>query len=278
MRTLAGASCTHTFVETVFGQFHQRISQPPLAEAQVTDAVALCEWFERSAKRGPTHRVEETGDGDGPVLHRHELQLAGVDLVELRSEERARVGGVAHVGAILAKAIDQVSLGLTQQWLLVESRVAGRLGNGLGGTREEGEMGKADLTVVYRLAAPWQAIDLVANANRRSGRVTGHMAALANPRDRAHVPVVHPLLACREVRGEGGKRQLEPGTCSAQRDDLLPECVGVHAALDAGEQPVHSSLNRGHGPVHRLTTHICIIEHLFVHVKRATESSGFPCE
>ena len=129
MRALTARPRKLGAVETMAGQFNERVGVASLARAVVVTAGASGERIERGAERRAADRVEETLDKDGAALSGAHFERASLHVLELLRLERLDVMRVSGVGTVRSEAAQPVGHRLIEQWPLLE----------LGGSQETPE-------------------------------------------------------------------------------------------------------------------------------------------
>src|SRR6266567_4134139 len=143
----------------------QCVGQPATAVSVVALPATARERLKRGAQSRATFTVERAPQRIEAVLAQLHLEVPRLDSRYLAGDKRGRCGHVPRVGAEVSKPPDAQVSRLVEKLGLVDAPTRTRLFDRGSRTRDQSQMGEADLTRLNRINAERHPRGLVANGH-----------------------------------------------------------------------------------------------------------------
>ncbi len=271
MRTLTAHPRERRCVETVSGEFDERVRITSGAGSIVITSSAGGQRIQCGTEGCATHRVQESLDEDRASFTSAHLERSIVNVPELLGLESLSVVCVSSMSAVDSEPTQGVIHGLIEKRLFLErDRRWGSLESTRGAGHER-EMREPEAPGLNGRDALRQAVRLRADGDGARRSRCAHPALQAHPVKRAQATLPLLLLSRRKRSRDGGELQLNPIDDPAQADELVAQrhwvCRPRSAAHRVGgrrETPDHVPLVTSFAVA---ITHYCSI-HIDVYLPR----------
>ena len=277
MRTLTAHPREKRCVETVSGEFDERIRITSGAGSIIITSSAGSQRIQCGTEGCPTHRVQESLDENRASFTSAHLERAIVNVPELLGLERLSVMCVSRMSAVDSEPSEGVIHGLIEQRLLLER---GRRWGTLESTRGSGhkrEMREPEPPSLNGGDALRQTVSLRSDGDGARRSCCAHPALQAHPVKRAQATLPLLLVSRRKRSRHGGELQLNPIDDPSQADQLVPQrhrvvCprTATHTVGGRPEAPDHVPLVTSFAVA---ITHSCSI-HIAVYLSQSRRGAA----